>query len=112
MTTGLFRKSAGYRYLDAYVLANVVELATCNFCNRFLNLGNDPGGAFLPNTYGCYDMAGNLFEWCWDWYDSGYCVFRRRSAWSRGWLVSYASGRRLERAGLLLSHRESRENSC
>ena len=39
----LFRKSAGYRYLDAFVLANVVELGTGHFCERFLTLRNDPG---------------------------------------------------------------------
>ncbi len=40
----LFRKSAGYRFLDAFVLANVVELGTGHFCKAFLNLRNDPGG--------------------------------------------------------------------
>ncbi len=35
-------------------------------------LGTAPVDAFAPNGYGLYNMTGNVWEWCSDWFDPAY----------------------------------------
>ncbi|MCL1859190.1 MAG: formylglycine-generating enzyme family protein [Oscillospiraceae bacterium] len=62
-------KSKGYRYAGSDILDEVA------WYSKNAEKTTHPRGQKLANELGLYDMCGNVFEWCWDWFDKFDCDY-------------------------------------
>ena len=97
------KKSEGSKYSGGWSIDNVA------WYNGNSNNSTHPCGTKQPNALGIYDMSGNVYEWCEDWYGNylGYDTDNPRGASSGTYRVNRGGSWSGNAANCRVSDRDS-----